>query len=432
MRESVNNASHFIDINIIGTHHPFLLAYHDHNNKMLMQKYGQIYQKLIEPFQKNLIQQRSASIPNGKINLGIISNHFFNHSVWSAITKGLVFNLDRSRFNLHLFSTNSRSDNETIMAKNCATSFSIHSTPQGLAASILDKKIEALIFPEIGMDKLTIQIASLNLAPIQIVSWGHPETTGIPSINYFLGGELFESKHSSDNYSELLLSLPNLGCYLEPYVGPIEEVNLIELGINPRAPKLLCPGAPFKYHPDYDWVLVEISKQNPSAQFIFFEFPNSGVELLRTRLANRFNTEGLHQNINSLKFIPILDGPHFRGLMKQMTLYLDTIGFSGFNTALQAIESDLPIITREGHFMRGNLAAGLLKRVKMPYLVAKDNASYIKLVTDLIANPQLLKEYSKLISLNRSALYHDLMPIRELEKFLLDKCRPHGIELNEY
>jgi hypothetical protein len=44
--------------------------------------------------------------------------------------------------------------------------------------------------------------------------------------------------------------------------------------------------------------------------------------------------------------------------MKQARLYLDTIGFSGFNTAMLAVECGLPVVTREGRFMRGRLASG--------------------------------------------------------------------------
>ena len=53
-------------------------------------------------------------------------------------------------------------------------------------------------------------------------------------------------------------------------------------------------------------------------------------------------------------------------------MYLDSIGFSGFNTALQAVECGLPIVTREGRFMRGRLASGILKRMGLQDLVAAD------------------------------------------------------------
>ena len=49
---------------------------------------------------------------------------------------------------------------------------------------------------------------------------------------------------------------------------------------------------------------------------------------------------------------------------------LDTLGFSGFNTAIQAVECGLPVVSREGEFMRGRLGSGILRRMGMEALVA--------------------------------------------------------------
>jgi predicted O-linked N-acetylglucosamine transferase (SPINDLY family) len=69
-------------------------------------------------------------------------------------------------------------------------------------------------------------------------------------------------------------------------------------------------------------------------------------------------------------FIPWQPRPSFYGLMKRATVFLDTIGFSGFNTAMQAVDCGLPIVTREGRFMRGRLASGILKRIGLHELIA--------------------------------------------------------------
>jgi len=63
--------------------------------------------------------------------------------------------------------------------------------------------------------------------------------------------------------------------------------------------------------------------------------------------------------------------------MNRYCVFLNTIGFSGFNTAIQANECALPIVTIEGKFMRGRLASGILKRISMGELVTKSEAEYI-------------------------------------------------------
>jgi len=35
------------------------------------------------------------------------------------------------------------------------------------------------------MDALTCKLAAVRLAPLQVTSWGHPVTTGLPEIDCF-------------------------------------------------------------------------------------------------------------------------------------------------------------------------------------------------------------------------------------------------------
>ena len=82
-------------------------------------------------------------------------------------------------------------------------------------------------------------------------------------------------------------------------------------------------------------------------------------------------------------FVPTLDRARFFGLMQRAHLMLDTLGFSGFNTAIQAIECGLPVVSREGEFMRGRLGSGILRRMGMDALVATTDAAYVELAVTL-------------------------------------------------
>ena len=69
------------------------------------------------------------------------------------------------------------------------------------------------------MDPLMTQLAALRLAPIQCVTWGHPVTSGLPTVDYFLSSELMEPKDGQDHYSERLIRLPGIGvCYAKPVI----------------------------------------------------------------------------------------------------------------------------------------------------------------------------------------------------------------------
>jgi predicted O-linked N-acetylglucosamine transferase (SPINDLY family) len=105
--------------------------------------------------------------------------------------------------------------------------------------------------------------------------------------------------------------------------------------------------------------------------------------------------------------------------MKHADVFMDTIGFSGFNTAMQAVDCALPIVTREGSFMRGRFASGILKMMKLPELIADSDESYIELVVRIAENSLYRNQIINKMNEMRHVLYDDPEPIRAFENFLL-------------
>ena len=233
---------------------------------------------------------------------------------------------------------------------------------------------------------------------------------------------MLEPSNAADFYSEELIRLPNLGTYFESESVRATSPNLEALGIDSSLPILLCPGSPSKYNPLHDSVFVEIAKKLGQCQFIFFNFDGNLTSILKERLQKAFANTQLDSN-QFLRFIPFLKKEEFHGLMQKADLYLDTIGFSGFNTAMQAIACDLPIVTVEGTHMRGRLASAILNIIGLERLVCQTDIAYIELVVELIQNRDLLNSYREKIAQSKSILFNDLRPIRALEEFLIQQTR---------
>jgi predicted O-linked N-acetylglucosamine transferase (SPINDLY family) len=403
--------------------HPFYLAYQDQSNKALLSQFGSSCTGFAQSIQASLDLREAPSRSDPKIRLGIISSFLCNHPVWHAITKGWVKNLNPDLFELHIFNTNGVEDDETKLAITKAKSY-INCGADVLKAAqvIINHDLDVILYPEIGMDTISKALACLRLAPIQAVSWGHPETTGLPTIDFFLTAELLEPEDANSLYSEELVQLPNLGTYFENQKVTIRSPNLESLGINPSLPILLCAGSPSKYSPTHDIVFVEIAKRLGQCQFIFFNFDENLTSILKERLQFAFTNAQLdvHQ---FLRFIPFLPREEFYGLMQKADLYLDTIGFSGFNTALQAILSDLPIITIEGAHMRGRLASAILKHMGLERWICQSDKGYIDLAAELIQNRELLSNYRDKMMQSKAILLNDLEPIRALENFLIQETK---------
>jgi len=141
--------------------------------------------------------------------------------------------------------------------------------------------------------------------------------------------------------------------------------------------------------------------------------------MLEHRLRKAFDAAGVGFDTH-VSIIPSLDRPRFFGLMRQSALMLDTLGFSGFNTALQAIECDLPVLAFQGEFMRGRLASAVLRQLALPELVATTKEDFVRKAVELAGDAPTRKRLRRAIIERRNGLFHDLAPVRALERHLTE------------
>lgn len=408
----------------VATDQPFFLAYQAVNNKELLSQYGQVcceWMSSQQPEPRTFGKRAGAA----KARIGIVSAHIRDHSVWNAITKGWLEHLNPAKFDVTLFQLDASSDEETVRAKALASH--IEAGPRDLAGwikAIQSADVDVLIYPEIGMDPLTTQLASLRLAPVQISAWGHPETTGLPTIDLYLSAEAFEPDGAQENYREQLIKLPNLGVYVEPLTPPAARINLQSLGLRADMTLLLCAGTPFKYMPASDKIWVAIAKGIPpksNARMVFFRSSRTSMSsMLEVRLRSAFESADLNFDAH-VCVIPTLDRKRFFGLMQKSAVMLDTLGFSGFNTALQGIECGLPVLAREGNFMRSRLASAIMRRMDLSELVARDDGEFVQKAIQLAGDASLRKELRQKIVDRRAVLFQDIEPVKALEKCLIEE-----------
>jgi len=405
----------------VGNQTPFFLLYEEENNRDLLARHGRLCTRLMAGwFDRQAIPQAKERGSAGTIRVGVISQFFRKHSVWNAIVKGWFQRLDRERFELLAFNLGIGEDHETQFAKSRASHFEqgVRGLRQWVDA-ISEQRPDVLIYPEIGMDPSTLKLASLRLAPVQVTTWGQPETSGLPTMDYYLSAEDLEPAEAQENYTERLVKLPHLGCCYQPSQVVATKPDLAGLRIDAESPLLLCPGAPFKYMPQHDRVLVEIARRLGACRFIFFTHWNPSLsEKLRRRLEGVFARNRLDFD-DFVTFIPWQNGPEFCGWLRRAAVFLDTIGFSGYNTALLAVECGLPIVTREGRFLRGRLASGILKRMGLSDLVAQTEEDYVALAVRLVQDPGYRREVSERMETSRPVLFDDVAVIRALEDFLV-------------
>jgi protein O-GlcNAc transferase len=138
---------------------------------------------------------------------------------------------------------------------------------------------------------------------------------------------------------------------------------------------------------------------------------------IHSRLDRLFKSNGLDLSIHAV-FIPWMTPQKFFGLMKRSTVFMDTIGFSGFNTAQQGLECELPVVTIRGKFMRSLLATGLLERIGVTETIVQNKEQYIDLVEKLVQDHQYNESVRVKIRENINKIYRDKAAIKGFENFI--------------
>jgi predicted O-linked N-acetylglucosamine transferase (SPINDLY family) len=409
----------------VGASQPFYLAYQGLNDRDLQKIYGETIVRIMS----NRYPQIHQNIPlpdfqpNQKIRIGFISGCFHRHSVWKIPMKGWVENLDKSQFELFAYHTNTtlKHDGETAQAAKAFDKF----TQGPLAIEkwtkiIQQDKLHVLIFPEFGMDPTTLQLGCLKLAPIQMTSWGHPNTSGLPTIDYYLSSELMEPENAQENYTEKLVKLPNLSIYYQPQaISPLKVIKK-DIGIPDDAIMFWCCQSLYKYLPQHDDVFPKIARDLDKCKFVFIQNEGEGVtEVFKQRLKQTFEQLMLNYEDYCI-FLPRMKAKKFAGTAAVADVFLDSIGWSGCNSTLEAIAYNIPVVTLPGEFMRGRHSMAILKMMGIKETIASSKEEYIQIAIRLGRDTQYRQYISGLVAHNKYKLYHDLKPVRALEQFLFD------------
>ena len=402
---------------VIGLAQPFLLAYHGENDCALQRCYGGIIARLAAAQGFPPAPMPPPPRPGERIRVGIASAHLHTHSV-SKTHGSWITELDRARFAVFGYQFSPWRDAVSDRIAACCDGFA-----RGMAdaaawrARILADAPHVLIYLDIGMEQSAVRLAALRLAPVQCTTWGHPDTSGLPSMDYYLSCEAMEPPDADAHYTEHLVRLPGLGiCYAMPRDDGA-ATDRTALGLRGDAVGYLCCQSLSKYLPRHDALWPRIATRVPTAQFLFLAAPGGqGDAAFRARLQRVFAAAGLDWRRHCVLHPQV---PHqaFPALLRSADVFLDSVGWSGCNSTLEAVACDLPVVTTPSGLMRGRHSAAILGCMGLAHRVAADLDAYVRQAVRL-ADPGERAAFVAELRAGRPRVFGDLAPVRALEQFL--------------
>jgi protein O-GlcNAc transferase len=420
LREEIERHGTYRDyVRAVGSSQPFLLAYQGYCDRSLQAIYGSLICRIMAE-RYPLAALPDSPRPGERVRLGIVSGFFCNHSNWKIPIRGWLGQLDRNEFQIFGYHTGSKEDAATLEAATLCERFV--RGPMSMdrwRQMILADAPHILIYPEVGMDPVSVQLAAQRLAPVQCNSWGHPETSGFPTLDYYLGSELMEPPQGDEHYTERLVRLPNLSIYYEPAeLDPI-PMERQELGLRTGATVYWCGQSLYKFLPQFDDVLPRVAREAGDCQFVFIQYQNGGhvTELFKRRLDGAFAAYGLRAQDYCI-FLPRLDPQRFLAAVRQSDIVLDSIGWTGCNSTLETLPFDLPIVTLTGALMRGRHSTAILAMMGVTETIAATLDDYVSLSVRLALDALWRTAVRQRMAENKHRVYRDSACVSALAEFL--------------
>jgi FkbM family methyltransferase len=247
------------------------------------------------------------------------------------------------------------------------------------------RRAQAVYMPSVGMFPITMILANLRVAPLQMMALGHPATTHGHAMDYVVVEEDYVGDAAC--FSEKLLQLPKDGM---PYRAPTAMLALkLERG---RLPPPAAPGTVrvavaatiIKLNPGFLRTLGEIVKEaSVPVEFHFLVGQASGltfpqVKNVVRRLVGKEAVVHQHQNYD-----------RYMQVIVDCDLFLNPFPFGNTNGIVDTVWAGLVGVNKTGREVNEHIDEGMFRRLGFPdWMTTKTNEEYKAAALRLIQNKE--------------------------------------------
>lgn len=249
----------------------------------------------------------------------------------------------------------------------------------------------------------TLLIAQ-RLAHLQVAMHSCSLTTGFPTVDLFINGELNEPADAQDDYTEELGLTPGSSNHYVFAGAKVEPLALTreQLGV-PDASLLLVSGANFfKIGPDLISAWARILENVPAAHILMYPFnPNWTTHYPHKDGFLRFVQDRFAERGVGVDRLHVLEAQHNRapilGVLALADLYLDSFPYSGAVSLMDPLTMGCAPVVREGHTARCRQSAALLREIGLDVLVTRSAEDYVTVATRLLQDHSLRREIGEAV-----------------------------------
>ncbi len=430
---------------------PYAAAYHNRDNTELLTKYCALIRKIapwVNYYSPRIAESilkgrgRSLSLGSGKRRVCFITDSFASDSSVLRDRIGVIGKLDRSRFDVYIAGFVPVEGYRGILADVFIKKYRAVYIHLGMTLAEARKKLEALeldiiIYPDLGMKVAPTLLAYSRLARVQITTWGHSETSGIDTVDYYVSSQCFEPAPLSvaqsgygSGYTEKLIAFNSLGTYyFSPHVIFIENNTKLaqpykmktraELGL-PDSESVsvhiyCCLQTFYKISPEFEVALARILQLDREGIILL----SNAYPYCRSHLTRLHKIIG-DENIQRVRWIPGVDKPLFLNWVAVSDVVLDPFPFGGCNTTFEAFDYNVPVITLPGERLYGRFTLGLYRRMDMGdcECITSSGEEYAQIAARVAINTRLRHKIQRAIEAGKGRIFQERESVDEWNAFL--------------
>lgn len=400
----------------------FYYAYHGLDDRQIQEDFAKLLHAMP-------VYHRQTPSRNTKPRIGFISRLLRKGHTITKLMQETIARLNRDRFDVSIFLVEDpfTRANPMAVAPTDTLVWLPEADLESAATLVKEQDLDVLFYTDIGMDPTTYYLAFSRLAPVQCVFWGHPVTTGLKTIDYFIASRGMEPEDGQKHYTETLVMFDNLPTYRRP-VNESTKRTRADFGLPENKHLYLCAQSLFKVHPDFDAMLGDILRQDPDGVVVFLEFkyPQLG-ESLKKRWA-----QTIPDVQDRVLFIPRVSDTDFIPLQGLVDVLLDTTHFGGGNTHYEAFSHGTPIVTMPNEHLRTRVAFAMYQQMGLMDCVAGSPQEYVEIALRLGTNPAYHAQMKARILEASQILYDNPSMVDELEAFLLQAIASAGSQSTDF
>jgi len=388
----------------------FLAQYHGLNDRLLQESRVKLY---AAPQNRDWGRKRPRAAAD-KIRVGMVSKYFRDHTI-GRLSQGLAAKLPREDFQLTLLSVDPRRDDlAEFFRRNCDQFLTVPASMPQARRMIADLQLDVLYYTDLGMDPVTYTLALSRLAPVQCATWGHPVTSGMPTVDYFISARGLEPPESQDQYTERLATLKDLAVYYYRPALAAPPAAPDQFGLPAGANLYGCPQSLYQFHPDFDEILAGILRADPKGILVLLAAPHKEWELALSQRFARSMPDVCHR----VTFVPRQDRQGFLQLNDICDVLLDPLHFGGGNTTYEALALGTPVVTLPSGMLRGRLAYKMYETIGLMDYVANTPQDYVCLAVQLGSDKERRRAARQSILAGNAPLFENMAGVNQLSEFL--------------